>query len=1343
MTQGVKGAQGGTLQQDAKTRRGPKGTRGAKGGQGASGAQGQQETQGTQGTEGTQGTQETQGTQGPKAQRGTGTGGPKGPPKAQGAQKPKGPRGNGGPGLQASAGGPKSPRGQGGPGGQKGPQGPKGLRGQGNQGNPREPREPRSLGLISDMRCLKVFPGALVVSRRLAVAIGAHPGFCRILAPSLLDPTSMSEGKKKGSKRPSADAQRAWAGEVDEMLHGPNEDGVSLLGRAGAAEATTQAPPRKKLRKVYKLSKCPVCQHSVEACAAWVAESKSRVGKRILEGPGCLRCADLYEDGNFKYMKTRKLDTFEMFCDACEKDQSFRESCQVAQRVKDKTSKRSYENEECTLVTLEGWRAEDSYVGVTSKNFQTKYGCSITAAGYKTHDLQNTLGATYKGMLQTESDEPNTKYVKYTDTVVARKIFKMPMSACVREGQGQDVFTHSVGQQAIKGMWQKLRCCSVTDRDVKQKIAKRGADKKETASGPGTPAPGEEDDDDNEEEEESDEEEEEEEVEADDAVVEEEAKGAVAAAQASVHGQRSYTTPTKGERSDRGEGSGGPLSDAASLATSLRKRRSSVALGTPSPSGKGESAMPVFDSMAFLMAKIGCGGSACDSEADAASLASAQDEFKKKSEWNKKKSVQQHIRDISHTGILGGAKVKVAMRFARIALGDIDPAVDVAGHSLLSIHLRVADECYTLVEADWHAIELDALSLLVTPVVVAKVDMPTSMKMRLLVKHAVARCKSAGLMTEASLKKFATMMTPWVKDGQMAEFDAHSPRLAAVEGNPKEKAAIFANIFVDRLLCVFIKGGKSDAETLVRVAGFLESEYADFGAIDDAYLEVLSVLLSVCRASLTLLEPTRVDGFEEAMALYNAVTDKSDATLLKKIAVVMWNTPHYRQLLTDFNNKRLFTQQCMPKVTACLATLDGASAGDAVPTFAELSAAVELYATIASNARQGLGEKLMDVLLPRLNDAKKAFSDDLSNTQEDQKGELKSALTLFRLVAKTLPSSACNVAKELSAATTLMATLELDAQARGITDKYNEITKQWLDEASAEDLGVFIGMATGIDQSSFPKKDMNDVVEALLGAVRNDTLGNDKGRACVDVCVEISGMSCCCLSDGHKGAIEVLAAGKNLESRVNAWKALGTTLDERLKADRNNQALLTAMVALKALEEKHQAMAPTIDCFPSIALGKSKAEEAINGATGHILEEAKAMLQASLGSMRVAMGEVIGAEKNWKDQLQANPTWSSLMKVARTSLLELSPEEGSVSALLANLTRADKEYRKLNETFDASYSKQLSDSAKEAMECATLGVWEAKFLLGVEALGKDVIKLQKLSHALQAEPMGTRPPPYP
>lgn len=278
---------------------------------------------------------------------------------------------------------------------------------------------------------------------------------------------------KRKAAQACADAQSAFGEDVARMMAEPDEGGYVLNEDGADEEVSAPEKKKKKVGKAFKLSKCPVCLKSVEHCGKWSAESTTKQGKRILEGPGCWDCLQLYEDGNYSMRSDRKMQTFTNFCDEASRNESFRNELQSALQIQSKAAKRSFDDEECCWVVQEGWRAETYYEGVSVKTFAEKHGCSVNAAGYKVQDLLDPKGKMFKGLLQRDSSMPHVKYVKYADHMLCRRVARLPYGRSVDAKQGQEVYKHNLASEGKKGMWHKLACCSISSEDIAARAASR------------------------------------------------------------------------------------------------------------------------------------------------------------------------------------------------------------------------------------------------------------------------------------------------------------------------------------------------------------------------------------------------------------------------------------------------------------------------------------------------------------------------------------------------------------------------------------------------------------------------------------------------------------------------------------------------------------------------------------------------------------------------------------------------------------------------------------------------------------------------------------------------------
>eukprot|EP00972_Heterocapsa_arctica_P037904 5579678-Heterocapsa_arctica.AAC.1 len=79
--------------------------------------------------------------------------------------------------------------------------------------------------------------------------------------------------------------------------------------------------------------------------------------------------------------------------------------------------------------------------------------------------------------------------------------------------------------------------------------------------------------------------------------------------------------------------------------------------------------------------------------------------------------------------------------------------------------------------------------------------------------------------------------------------------------------------------------------------------------MDDQYLGIMSEVLSIWRALITLLTPDQGQHVEEVIALHVAMGTRRPKTLTQSFAQVLKRVPEYVALLDDFVKTSDFTSQ--------------------------------------------------------------------------------------------------------------------------------------------------------------------------------------------------------------------------------------------------------------------------------------------------------------------------------------------------------------------------------------------------------------------------------------------------
>ena len=146
-------------------------------------------------------------------------------------------------------------------------------------------------------------------------------------------------------------------------------------GDSGLCEEEYQSNPQANERRTKgnhaKVAKCPCCKRSVEKCNRWHGEKENRLGKRILLGPGCADCYELFVAGDFQHRTDVDVGSFEKCCRALSNGNETQEKdVSTARAVKCRTEELSSTPEECTEVVRSGWRVVTEYRGYSQQQFK-------------------------------------------------------------------------------------------------------------------------------------------------------------------------------------------------------------------------------------------------------------------------------------------------------------------------------------------------------------------------------------------------------------------------------------------------------------------------------------------------------------------------------------------------------------------------------------------------------------------------------------------------------------------------------------------------------------------------------------------------------------------------------------------------------------------------------------------------------------------------------------------------------------------------------------------------------------------------------------------------------------
>lgn len=481
--------------------------------------------------------------------------------------------------------------------------------------------------------------------------------------------------------------------------------------------------------------------------------------------------------------------------------------------------------------------------------------------------------------------------------------------------------------------------------------------------------------------------------------------------------------------------------------------------------------------------------------------------------------------DTQPEGVLNGSRTRLSLRFARKHLEELDASKDLPKHTLLKSHLDKADECFALVDVDWGKCTKEELDKLLKPIVMAKLELPSTLRMKLFVRAAMHECSVKASWSQARLDKLVRMATPWTVEGVDAEnFDCFEPKLSAIEGSPIEKASVFIDIMLDKLVCPIVQGGEDGADTLRSITESFLTIYNRPGNLDDTYLTMLARLLTMWRAIIALMSPDSSKHLAELSTMCKAKHDRKlyDHDVLKKLALVMGSAPYYKALLGDFETTCAFTEVHFADIQKFKDILDSDSCAPG-----DILKAVDLYAKIKGSVRAGLAEGFFTKLISGIEAAKSTFAA-AAHADDCIVDGIADWLNLFRSIAKAIPDDECSIAQELTKATKLLRYHALRSKADEVSQHIHTLTEDWLNGASDEDLKSWLVALGLFRQSGIPTLSVDIVVPTLVTFLASTALESDKAQLCIDIAIEILNTPFLTMGDELKKTLQALKASRDL-----------------------------------------------------------------------------------------------------------------------------------------------------------------------------------------------------------------------
>ena len=706
--------------------------------------------------------------------------------------------------------------------------------------------------------------------------------------------------------------------------------------------------------------------------------------------------------------------------------------------------------------------------------------------------------------------------------------------------------------------------------------------------------------------------------------------------------------------------------------------------------------------------------------------------------------------------ILSGNKHGVAIRFARKSLADMCVAEHPTLHARLSNHVDIAEQCKDFAELDLTSCNIEDMKRRLTWLIEAKVDFPTDSKYKLFDRWSRELCEATADMSGERMSRLLEMVTPWpTESNPEAIFDPLSPHLGAMEGSATDKAKVFTSTVVDKVMSRMVMLGGDGKAALLSCCKQCLDHFADLPIdVDDYFLTVMSEVLSIWRALVALLTPDECHHVEEVIALQNARDVRRPKTLTERFAQVLKRIPEYMALLDDFVKTSDFTSKASAQVTPMLAALGS----DEAPSMEWLHSSINDFATMRGQLRRGLSASLEDKLIDQIEARKDSFDewakaqavDEISaSALSNSAGEANAFLQFFVCVSKAFEHSRVSVAAEVARATTLARQLGALHKANEFAKQFGCVTLEWLERAAVEDLQRLAGLKFEGASASEKHKHLEGVGESLVMFILSKPSGSTLRAKALEVATAV--MNTSFLTFGHEltKQLEALQLMAICSTCMAEWELLGRSDEERIGADPAGIKLRSMRAALVQSKEAYEkcsgAMAgfkTELDKSEHVVVRAAKAKGAL------ALRE----LAAEVSKLCESMGETLSVEKNWKKSMKPNPDWKHLQATAQKTLLALEQGDVRVSEMCQRVKKAWDAALAIESSYEIELAREALHEAEASWIAGMVGVWEAKFLLGIEKFHADQVKLRKFAVLMQKElwveiqhvihsPIGMQPSP--
>lgn len=205
----------------------------------------------------------------------------------------------------------------------------------------------------------------------------------------------------------------------------------------------------------------------------------------------------------------------------------------------------------------------------------------------------------------------------------------------------------------------------------------------------------------------------------------------------------------------------------------------------------------------------------------------------------------------------------------------------------------------------------EELTKLIKELTDLEVDLPSSMKQRLVA------VRLRGILTgmecddelQERVQELVAALDPFPRkierdDGDdklpIVSFNPLCPHIGGLDGGMQSKLHLFVTTFCNDVLPVLLhKGEDATIATKAIVSAVLELVEDQLDTMDDVH-PLVEQLLDICRAIVSLLDPTILDPECDAVATLAAAGKKAGTSVTSTVALNMMGSSFYKELVDDF-----------------------------------------------------------------------------------------------------------------------------------------------------------------------------------------------------------------------------------------------------------------------------------------------------------------------------------------------------------------------------------------------------------------------------------------------------------